>query len=216
MMRLATRLGVMLLALSPLACSAAEQVDYKHGEHYYSVRKAQPPVEAGKIEVAEVFWYGCGHCKNFDPYIERWHKTAPGDVEFKRIPSSLGRPVGLLHSKAYYTAENLGVLDAFHGLFFASIHDRRQPMSTPAAIAGVFERIGIDKDRFESNFHGFAVDNRVRRAETLVRDFGITSVPSVVVDGRWYSNATLAGGNYEKLLKVIDHLVVKARQERGK
>ena len=215
-MRLATRLGVMLLAFTPLACSAAEQANYEHGKHYYSVRKAQAPAEQGKIEVAEVFWYGCPHCYKFDPYIERWKKTAPGDVDFKRVPSSLGRPIGVLHSKAFYTAENLGVLDAFHGLFFASMHDQRQPMSSPAAIASVFERIGIDKDQFEGNFHGFAVDNRVRRAESLVRDYGITSVPSVVVDGRWYTTATLAGGSFEKLLGVIDHLVIKARQERGK
>lgn len=214
-MRLANRLGVLLLAFTPLACTAAEQGSFDHGTHYYSVRKAQPPAE-GKIEVAEVFWYGCPHCRKFDPYIERWAKTAPGDVSFVRVPSSLGRPVGLLHSKAYYTAENLGVMDSFHPAFFAAIHDQRQPMSTPAAIGAVFERIGIGQEKFEANFHGFAVDNRVRRAESAVRDYGVTSVPSVVVDGRWYTNATLAGGSFEKLLKVIDHLVVKARQERGK
>ena len=107
------------------------------------------------------------------------------------------------------------MLEAFHPMFFAEIHERHQPMSTPAAIGAVFQRLGIDKETFEANFHGFAVDNRVRRAETLVRDFGISSVPSVVVDGRWYTNATLAGGSFDKLLKVIDHLVIKARRERG-
>lgn len=217
-MRMLTRLLALSLALTPLACTADSDASsrFEAGRHYQLVRKAQPPAEDGRIEVAEIFWYGCPHCFSFDPYIERWKRSAPADVRFVRIPTSLGREAGILHSKAYYTAESLGVLDTFHPLMFAEIHERRQPMASADAIARVFEKIGVPRDQFEANFHGFAVDSRVRRAEALVRDYGVTSVPSVVVDGRWWTNATLAGGSYEKLLEVVDHLVVKARQERAK
>jgi hypothetical protein len=39
-----------------------------------------------KIEVAEIFWYGCNHCYNFDPLIDEWQEKQASDVAFVRIP----------------------------------------------------------------------------------------------------------------------------------
>jgi thiol:disulfide interchange protein DsbA len=53
----------------------------------------------------------------------------------------------------------------------------------------------------------------VRAAETSIVNQGVTSVPTMVVEGRYYSNGTLAG-NYDTLLKVVDFLIDKARKAR--
>lgn len=215
-MRLATRLATLLLALTPLACSAetAATSKFELGEHYFPVRNTSTPTDADKIRVTEVFWYGCPHCYKFDPYVERWKDRKPADVVFTRMPSSLGRPQGLMHSRAFYTAESLGVFDQFHPLFFKLMQEQRMPMDTPAAIGSVFERIGISTPEFDNTFNSFAVDNRVRRAEGQIRDYGITSVPSVVIGGRYWTNATVAGGSYDKMLEVVDEVVAKIRAER--
>lgn len=211
-MRFAVRIAVLILSSLPLACTATDNDAYKLGKQYFSARQSTPPADPEKIEVTEVFWYGCPHCFRFDPYVERWLDRKPGDVVFTRLPSSLGRPQGLAHSKAFYTAESLGIFEQFHPVFFDTI--QKTHASSADAIAAVFERLGISRPEFDGTFNGFAVDTRVRRAEAQIREFGITSVPSVVVDGRYWTNATVAGGGFDDLLKVVDFLVEKVRADR--
>ena len=215
-MNFVTRACMALVVLLPIACGAQQAPErFIEGSQYQLVRKASAPKDPSKIEVAEVFWYGCNHCFAFDPFIERWEKSKAADVEFIRIPNSLGRPIGLEHSKAYYTAKSLNVFDKFHLRFFKDIHLKRMPMNTVGAISEVFTDIGVDKDTFSKTFTGFAVDSQVRRAEQQVRDYGISSVPMVVVGGKYITSASMAGGP-EQTLDVINFLVEKVRSERKK
>ena len=39
---------------------------------YKELATAQPTSTGDKIEVVEVFWYGCPHCYHFEPVIEKW------------------------------------------------------------------------------------------------------------------------------------------------
>ena len=73
---------------------------------------AQPTsVAPGKVEVAEVFWYGCGHCFALDPRIESWrNKGKPAYVEFVRVPA-MWNDTTRMHARVFYTAELLGKLD---------------------------------------------------------------------------------------------------------
>lgn len=200
----------MLLGLSA-ACSAEApkkpQHQYELGKHYKPVRKAQPALPAGKKLIAEVFWYGCGHCYSFDPYIAKWEKTKKADdVEFVRIPASLGRPEGIMHSRMYYTAEVLGLTHEMHETIFRRIHDNKERLSSESEIQRLFEAYGVDKKTFEQTFKGFAVDNLVRRAEQKIREFGISSVPTLVVNDKVWTNGRFSGG-FQQMIDVADALV---------
>lgn len=211
---LLVRIAVVLLALSPLACSAQEgPMRYIEGEQYTKVRKVDEPQDPSKITVTEIFWYGCGHCYAFEPHIRRYAENAPGDVVFERVPTALGRAVGELHSRAYYTAEQLGVERQFTPKMFAAMHDRRLPMSTEAAIGSLFTQLGIDEAEFRSTFEGFAVDSLVRRAEMQNREWGVSSTPTVVVGGKYLTSPAMANGA-EEAIEVIRFLVDKVRAER--
>jgi thiol:disulfide interchange protein DsbA len=209
-----TRAALALLASLPLACSAADDAPFKAGQHYKLVHSAQPPADPAKIEVAEVFWYGCVHCFQFESYVDKWLAKKPADVTFVRLPSSLGRPVGILHSKAFYAAEMLGVFDKIHKPLFGAMHSQGQLLATPEALRDFFvKNAGVSAEDFDGAFTGFAADNRVRRTETQLREMGIVSTPTVVIDGRWYTNGTMAGG-YDKVFAVVEQLVKQAREER--
>jgi protein dithiol oxidoreductase (disulfide-forming) len=215
-MRYLTRAVLALLLATPLACSAAESAPFKLGQHYRAVGTVQPPTDPTRIDVAEVFWYGCPHCFQFEPYVERYLERKPADVNFIRLPSSLGRPVGILHSKAFYAAELLGVTDRIHKPLFGAMHGQGRMLATPDEIRQFFiAHAGINGEDFDGAFTGFAVDSRVRRTETAIREMGITSVPTVVVGGRYMTNGTMAGG-HEKVLEVVEFLVKKVREERKK
>ncbi len=202
------------LALTALACSA-QDAQYTEGKQYKKVREIQQPADKKRILVEEFFWYGCPHCYALDPEIHKWSTTKPADVDFVRVPNTLGRPVGALHAKAYYTAESLNALDKMHPALFDAIHKGGQQLDNEAQIAAVFNRtLGLMPDLFTNTFKGFAVDARFRKSEQLSKDYGITSVPVVVVGGKYMTSAAMAG-SFETMLKVVDSLVVKVRKERG-
>lgn len=204
-------------AMLSFACTAQDGggAKYEEGKHYKPVKTVAKPVDPKRITVEEFFWYGCQHCFHFEPEINAWAARKPADVDFIRIPASLGRPEGVVHQKAFYTAEALGVADKIHKPLFDGIHEKRQSLFTQAALRAFFnQQTGIMPDVFDSTFGGFAVDNRVRRADTLAKDYMIYSVPTVVVGGKYQTTAQMAGGTFAEMMKVVDHLVEKARKER--
>jgi thiol:disulfide interchange protein DsbA len=216
-MRFVFRTLIASLMLVTFACSAENstaKTDFKEGLQYKKVREVQKPTDPKRILVEEAFWYGCQHCFHFDPYIEAWKKTKPADVDFVRLPSSLGRAEGIIHQKAYYTAQVLNVGDKIHKPLFDGIHEKHQPLFTQDAIRLLFnQETGIMPDVFDATFTGFAVDSQVRRADTLLREYAISSVPAVVVGGKYTTSAAMADG-FDGMIDVVNFLIEKVRQER--
>ena len=207
---------VVLASLSPLACSAADNAPYKLGEHYQRVRAYQEPANPAKIEVMEVFAYSCPHCYAAEPAVKAWVKKLPGDVEFVRTPHTLGHPENELRNRAFYAARLLGVLERFQPAMFDAVHRDRRPMSTPDDIRALFvQATGVKAEQFEAAVNSFAADASQRRGESSVQAMGIASVPTMVVDGRWFVSPSIGGG-IGGMLKVTDFLVEQARKERTK
>jgi protein dithiol oxidoreductase (disulfide-forming) len=216
-MNFLSRALVVLMALSPLACSAADDAPYKFGEHYSRVRAAVAPANPDKIEVTEVFAYSCPHCYTLEPALEKWLKKKPADVEFVRLPHTLGRGPGALHNKAFYTARMLGVSDPFHLALFGAIHTQHKPMGTVEEIRALFvQSTGVKAEDFDAAFSGFAVDAGFRRGEIALQSMAIGSVPTLVVNGQYFTSGGMAPGGLGGMLKVTDFLIEKARKERGK
>ncbi|HZP13228.1 MAG TPA: thiol:disulfide interchange protein DsbA/DsbL [Nevskiaceae bacterium] len=212
-MRLIARAALALLAALPLACTAADDTP-KEGVQYKRVLQPQDPIDPKKVEVTEVFWYGCPHCYHFDPTIEGWRAKAPGDVIFDRLPSTLGRADGEVHARAFFIAEALGVGDKVHKPLFNAIHQDHKMMNTLDQLRELFGQVaGVKPQDFDNASSSFMVDSRMRRSETLLRAYGISSVPTIVVDGRYMTGAGMAGSE-EKVLDVLDFLVEKVRKER--
>jgi len=216
-MNVLSRALVVLIALSPLACSAAEApAKYKLGEHYLRVRAVQQPANPAKIEVMEVFAYSCPHCFQFEPALAKWLKSKSADVEFVQMPHTLGQPAGALRNKAFHAAKMLGVLDKFHPALFGAIHGQSRAMATAEEIRALFvERTGVKAEDFDGAFSSFAADAGYRRGESTVQAMGITSVPTMVVDGTYFTSPN-AGGGFKGMLAVTDFLVEQARRERAK
>ncbi len=204
------QLLILVCALLPIACGAAEEARYQYKEHYSPARKSLPDPTKGQPDVIEIFWYGCPHCYHFDPAVEKWRENKPEDVKFQRMPSSLGRPVGILHSRAFYTAEALGILDKMHPILFHTIHEKRNPLTTEAAIEAVFVEAGVMPEVFRETFNSFAVESKVQQAEQAIRGLGITSVPTMSVDLKYWTSAR-QGGGFEGMLDVVDFLVEQSR-----
>ena len=194
-----------LLFIAPLAALAADS--FTEGEHYERIKPEVATHADGKIEVVEVFWYGCHHCFSFEPHINKWLKSKPDNVEFRRVPGVFARN-WIPHARAYYTAEVLGVLDTIHAPLFDAIHEERRQINDEDTLARFFAEHGVADADFREAYNSFSVDTKTRQAMTASKEYGISGVPSVIVNGRYRTSARLAG-TFENLLKVVDELVDK-------
>ncbi|MEN8720780.1 MAG: thiol:disulfide interchange protein DsbA/DsbL [Oceanococcaceae bacterium] len=206
------RLTALLLFALSAACTAAESTPaFQAEQHYKSARTEFPDPNPSQPDVVEVFWYGCPHCADFDPLLESWLKTKPDDVNFRRVPTALGRDIGKLHAKAYYTAELLGVLDTVHHAIFQAMHRDRKRLASQAEIEQVFVANGVSTEDFRGTFNSFAVESKVSQGEALIRALGIPAVPAMAVDNRYWTSGR-EGGGFGGMLKVVDFLIEDSRK----
>lgn len=181
---------------------------FEAGKHYTVLSPAQPTsAEAGKVEVAEVFMFGCPGCFGFEPHIQGWLKRKADYVEFVRIPAPWN-PAAVLHARAYYTAEALGKLEEIEGPFFQEFHTKRNYLDTEAKLAEFFGRYGVDEAAFKSTFNSFAVNAKLKRAEELIRRYRVQATPTIVVNGKYLTSGNLAG-SYDAWFAIIDDLAAK-------
>ena len=167
-----------------------------------------------RIEVVEVFWYGCPHCYTFLPSIEAYELVKPEYVEIRRLPAVF-RESWAAHARAWYTAKLLGATHATHRPLFEEIHEHRNPTDDKETLAAFFERRGVDRTRFEQTWDSFAVESMVRKSILMQQRYGITGTPSVVVNGKYRVTGRLAG-SYDNVIAVVTELVereYKAQQD---
>ena len=214
MRKLALIAGVLVAAVAGLAGA----VELKEGVQYSVYRPAQPTESKGKIEVTEFFWYGCGHCFNLDPLLQKWLKKLPKDVAFHRVPAVFpgrdGAPGPWAPAaKLFYTLEAMGQLDRLHGEIFDAVHvDRVRLINDDKVLFDWIAKKGVDARQFADVYNSFAVQGKVRRAMQLTDAYGLDGVPALVVDGR-YRAATGAAGSFDDALVVVDQLIDMARKD---
>ena len=198
---------LLLLIAVPLL---AQSDTYEEGRNYQRIVPSQPTDGNGKIEVVELFWYGCPHCYRFQPYITRWAKNKPADVVYRRMPAILGEHWALL-ARAFYTAEALGITDRIHQPLFDAIHAEKRRMDSEDAIMAFFAEHGVSNDAFRKTFNSFAINAKVNRAREMSRRYQAQATPSVVINGKYILNPDNSNGNFNTMIKIMDYLIDKER-----
>jgi protein dithiol oxidoreductase (disulfide-forming) len=202
-------LTALLMLVSSLALAEPQA-----GFEYQQTQQVIPTDNPAKIEVTELFWYGCPHCYELEPRLAVWVKKLPQDVVFKRVPG-IPRPDWAPGAKAYYAMEALGVLDKLHAPFFDAIHKQKAVKANDEAgiIDWITKQSGMDRKKVSDAYNSFSVNTKNMRAMQVFRASGATGVPTLIVDGKYISSISMAGG-IEELLKVADQLIAKARAEK--
>jgi len=187
---------------------------FTEGTHYQRMVPTQPTIGgADKVEVAEIFWYGCNHCYTFEPFINRWAEDVPANARLVRIPATWN-PLVKLHAQLYYTEEvlvsngKIAEPEVFRNAVFAEYHRRGNRLTSIDAIQELFAKHGVSEEDFTNTWGSFEVSQKLRIADDLQRRYGITGVPAVVVNGKYRTGAGEAGG-YPELLEIIDELIAK-------
>lgn len=165
---------------------------------------------ADKIEVIEFFWYGCPHCYQFEPFIDSWLDDKAEYIEFIRMPAILGKD-WIDHARAFYVAEKLGVLDKIHTSLFDAIHRDRKKILYRESLRKFFIAQGTKGKDFDQAYESEYVQSKVKEAFLAGKEYQITGVPAVTINGKYSTGSALAGG-FKNMIEVIRTLAAKEYQ----
>ena len=206
MIRWFSALLISVLLTGPLAAA-----EYSEGMQYLRLANPQPTSVADKVEVVELFWYGCPHCYRLEPFVAQWKDKQPEDVEFIQMPAVLGKGWELL-AKGYYTAELLNVSDKTHTALFEALHVDKKKITNEASLQKIFAEQGVSAEDFSNTLNSFAVSVKLNNAKLMTKRYALTGVPTIIINGKYSTGASLAGGN-ENVFKVVDYLVAQERSQ---
>ena len=188
-----------LLLLFVVSLSA----EYKLGVDYRIVENPLPVKKDGVVEVSETFWYGCNACYQFNPAVDRWSERQGSDVVFTKIPVTWGQ-IHQLHASLYYTIEALNLDPSTHSAVFVTIHKEGNFLQSQKAIQSFLSKFGVAPEVSAQYLNSFTVKQRVNRSIKHSRQLKVSSVPLMIVDGKYIIESK---GSYENILKVVDYVV---------
>ena len=191
---------------------SAQAADFREGKEYVALKSPVPVAEPGKIEVVEMFWYGCPHCYQFEPVVNPWVEQLPDDVAFKRVPAMFGG-VWNVHGQLFLALESMNVEQKVHDAVFSAYHNERKKLATPEEMAAFLAGHGVEREAFLKAYNSFGVKARVEQAKKLGMAYQITGVPVLIVNGKYRFDLGSAGGP-ERALEVADFLIEKERAAR--
>lgn len=184
---------------------------WKAGTNYRPLVPAQPTSSPpGKVEVVEIFWYGCGHCYALEPFLQSWDRNKPAYIDYVKVPVMWG-PVHRAHARLFYTLKALGREKDLTPKVFDEIHRRGNMLvandeaQTRALQLAFAKANGISEADFLKAYDGFSVNTWLQQAERLTRAYRVEGVPLIVINGKYITDVGMAGGHSE-LLALIDDL----------
>ena len=204
------RLFLLLLALLPLAACAADTAAPVEGRDYELIAEPGPfaPL-AGKIEVVEVFGYPCIHCAHFEPLLEAWVGKLPADVRFTAVPGAFGGHWDA-YARAFYAAEQTGVLKRSHADVFKALHERRSlPMQnvSPQELATFYASYGVQPQRYIDALRSGQVDEKVKAGRAFAMRARVPGTPALIVNGKYL----VKGRGFDDQLRIASALVERER-----
>ncbi|MBT3827174.1 MAG: thiol:disulfide interchange protein DsbA/DsbL [Nitrosomonadales bacterium] len=206
----------LIILLSLFLSTVVFSVEPKFNDNFKQTKKEFNTSSPGKIEVLELFWYGCIHCYSMDPYLNKWANTLPDDVVFKRVPA-IPRKSWVPGAKAYYALETLGLEGKLHEKLFDAIHKNKEldPNNENAIINWITLNGKLDAKEVKSAFNSFSIDSKLKKSYKIFKDAGATGVPTIIIDGNYMTSSTMAGGE-QNAIDITNYIIKNIRNDRKK
>lgn len=190
--------------------SCAQAEEYVAGRHYEILDSPSVTRDPSKVEVVEVFWFGCNHCFALESYILPWKKTLPKDVDYWKSHATWN-PTLKIHARLFYSAKALGIEDKIVPGAFTAIQREGRFLTGNSELEYFFRGFGVEKEKYLSVSNSFGVNNAVKQADNRMRQWTITGVPTLIVNGKYKVSGTREVGT-DRLLDVVDFLIEKERR----
>ncbi|UJM90556.1 thiol:disulfide interchange protein DsbA/DsbL [Rhodanobacter denitrificans] len=214
-------------AASAPAVAAVPFVDngkWVEGKHYFLIDPAQPTSHPGKIEVTEVFSYGCPACNGFHATVDQIAKSLPPNAVMNYLAASFRPDENWpMYQRAFYAAQALDLVGKTHDAMFDAVWKSGELSTYNLKASGLkpheawptiedaakfYAKYGVDPKEFVGVANSFTVNTRMKRADDLMKAYGVDSTPTMIVNGKYRFTASSAGG-YAQSIELTQWLVAK-------
>ena len=183
-------------------------------------RLLKTPVKAisedKKIEVTEIFWYGCPHCYSLEMDIKDWKSRLPNYVDFVRVPAFFKPNLWKKHAQLYYTLKNMGIIEKVHSAIFDEIQNKKNRLTNVNVMAEFLSKsFSVNKVEFKQNYNSLQVVHQLLKTSTKVKSYGLRGVPVLIVNNQYVVEPSLAG-SLKNMTVITDHLVNKVKMDRDR
>jgi thiol:disulfide interchange protein DsbA len=215
----------LLFALLVLSVAPARAANWTEGQDYYVVTPAQASsVPAGKVEVLEVFSYGCPACNSFQPTVQLLKKNLPSNAQLAFLPAAFVPAENWpMFQRAWFTAQALGIAERTQQQMYDAVwqtgelatsdpatHRLKNPQPPIEDAARLYARwTGIKAEDFVAMAHSFGVDMKMRAADEQLLAMHVPGTPCIVVGGRYRVNSDSVR-TPERLIELVRFLVARA------
>ena len=165
--------------------------------------------ESKDIIIYEFFWYGCPHCYNLEPTMDRIEADLEKDTKVVKLPVAL-RDSWIPHAKLYYALKQMDKIDQVHNLIFEEIHLEDNRLNTEQQMIDFLGKHGIDTDKFIEKYNSFGTEARIKKASNLAKKYQIDSVPTLIINGKFLTSGSYVS-SYDELYSVVNLLVERER-----
>jgi thiol:disulfide interchange protein DsbA len=177
--------GLLLTSACGAQSSSTTAAPYTEGSQYVTLpAPAQRYSPEGKVEVVEVFSYGCIHCAHFAPIAEKLRKELPAGVVFKLMPAPFSDE-WLPFARAYYAAKQLGVVDRTHLELFKEKFELHYPIGSMDELADFYAKQGVNRADFLRIATSDEVTEKMKSDLALIQKWQVDGTPTLVVDGKY-------------------------------
>lgn len=215
-------------AATPSAAKAEPFVDdgkWVEGKNYFRIEPAQPKItNTDKVEVVEVFSYGCPACNQFHPTVNQLASSLPANAVMAYLPASfIPQENWPMLQRAFLTAQALGVAEKANDAMYDAVWKTSElsamkpggqglkPMSALPTLedaAKVYAKFGADPKEFLAVANSFTINTKAKRSDELVKAYGVEGTPTMIVDGKYRYDVTSAGG-YPQIIELTKWLIAK-------
>jgi protein dithiol oxidoreductase (disulfide-forming) len=212
-MQRTSRLLFLILAAFTFTASAQPRESVE-GVHYFALPMEVPTgLESDKIEVREVFWYGCQECSTLEPMLTEWRDGVTGDLVFARMPA-VWNDLMALHARIYYTGRAVEAEDRINQAAYRAIHEQHNPLRTEEQIKAFFAENGVDAAAFDTAWNSEDVTNAVQEARLRTVDYTVDKVPSIILNGRYKVVHNAKVTDHVELNIAVNNVIRTLRDER--
>ena len=211
-----------LAAFSVAAVAQDAATQWQAGKNYFVIDPPLPTQTGDKIEVTEVFSYGCPACNFAHTYVDTLRKHLPANAQMDFVPASFNKAEDWeVFQRAYLTAKALGIAEKAHDAMFdavwktgeLAIYDAsnriKSPLPTIEDVAKFYAKYGVKADQFAATANSFTINTRMKQADAFVKAAGVDQTPSIVVNGKYRLTTVSAGGSWDKAEQLVLFLVNK-------
>ncbi|WP_426687249.1 thiol:disulfide interchange protein DsbA/DsbL [Rhodanobacter ginsengiterrae] len=194
-----------LLLASACTAQSGTPDPYTEGTEYVTLPAAQQQrySSEGKVEVVEVFSYGCIHCAHFAPVADALARQFPKGVQFKLVPAPFSAE-WVPFARAFYAAKQLGVLDRTHLALFNAKFEQHYPINSMDELADFYAREGVDRAAFMRAATAPQTTAQMKSDLALIQKWQVDGTPTIVIDGKY---RVAAVHSYDEMVAVTQWLV---------